>query len=635
MQVPAQVRFGPIVYPTNQIPKTPVQFRLKAKDNNSYDLFDGENSKLGHYEFGQAIKHKKGNFTIIDVSSNIKGLNLLIKVTPIRSAVQSFKSKMSVKLIDKNTSVATLNVTDPVKERAEDFLDAVIANYNKDAKDDKSQIYRNTNEFLKNRIEIITRELGDVEKTAEVYKKEKGVTDIISEAGLYVESAAGFRKSLKETETQIKVVISLRDFVKKADKYELVPPTILSTNTEDATSASALIEQYNTLILTRQSYGPGAGPKNSLIAEMESQLASIKLNIISSLDRLVSSLQIKRNDLANQQGVITGKISQIPTQEREYKEIARQGNIKEALYLFLLQKREESLISLAATASNGKIIDPGFASDIPVSPRRNIIYVIAAFLGLLLPYAIIYISDLLNTKMKGYRDIEKLSIPYLGDVPRSGENNEMVTMNSRSSTAESLRIIRTNLEFMLAQVPSGEAKTIFVTSTIPKEGKTFISVNLAATIALSGKKVLLIGMDVRNPKLDEYITLPSKGLTNYLSSGDTDINDYIIKHNELENFYILPPGIIPPNPAELLMGSKVGDMFNSLKGLYDYIIVDTAPVSLVTDTIIVAKYAHCFVYVTRVGHLDKNMLEIPKTLHKTNKLPNMAILLNDTNQNKG
>jgi capsular exopolysaccharide synthesis family protein len=323
-------------------------------------------------------------------------------------------------------------------------------------------------------------------------------------------------------------------------------------------------------------------------------------------------------------------------QERQFRVIARQQKVKEELYLYLLQKREETAISLSATEPNARVIDDAKCDEIPVSPKKNIIYLAGLLLGLLVPFGTIYSRDLLDTKIKSRMDIEgKTDIPFIGDVPSSNSALEIIQTDSRSSTAEALRIIRTNLEFMAAKVNEDQAKTFFVTSTLPKEGKTFVASNLAATFALSDKKVLLIGMDLRNPQLDKYFSLPDKGITNYLSSKDLNIEDLLIKQNGYQNFYVLPAGVIPPNPAELLMNSKVDHLFKKLKMKFDYIIVDTSPVSLVADTLLTAKHADCFIYVARANVLEKNMLHLPNSLYKDNKLPNMCLLLNDTKTTNG
>jgi tyrosine-protein kinase Etk/Wzc len=296
-----------------------------------------------------------------------------------------------------------------------------------------------------------------------------------------------------------------------------------------------------------------------------------------------------------------------------------------------LQKREEAAIAMAATEPNVRLIDLAEGDMIAVSPNKRILYLAALLLGLLVPFGIIYTYDLLDTKIKSQLDLEgKTLIPFIGDLPTSDTPYEIIKPESRSSSAEALRIIRTNLEFMLNTVPEAKAKTIFVTSTFPKEGKTFISVNLAATFALSGKKVLLIGMDIRRPRLGEYLNLPERGFTNYLTAKDNSLEDLIIKYEGYENLYVLAAGVIPPNPAELLMSKKVDALFETVKEQYDYIVVDTAPVSLVTDTLLIAKHADTFVYVTRANFLEKDMLNIANGLYKNQKLPNMCMLLNDT-----
>jgi capsular exopolysaccharide synthesis family protein len=376
---------------------------------------------------------------------------------------------------------------------------------------------------------------------------------------------------------------------------------------------------------------------NPTVIKLDQQIASLKLNIMESLRRLQSNLSIQKRDLGSQEGVLNSKIVDIPVQERQFRVIARQQKVKEELYLYLLQKREETAISLAATEPNARVIDAAKASKTPVFPKKNMIYLAALLVGLLIPFGILYIIDLLDTKVKNRFDItDKFNIPYLGDVPNSMNPNEIIDTTSRSSSAEALRIVRTNLDFMLNQVPEGVAKSIFLTSTIPGEGKTFLSVNLASIFALSGKRVLLIGMDIRSPKLNEYIGLPhTRGLTDYLSTKDAVIGNYINKLDRFESMDVLLAGSIPPNPTELLMNKKVDELFAQFKKDYDFIIVDTAPVSLVSDTLIVAKHADTFVYVVRANHLDKRMLSIPEIMHRENKLPNMAFLLNDTEPTKG
>lgn len=615
--------------------KSKISLEVEILKDGHFRLHDADGNLIGSYKFGQSIIYRSTKFTIIHSESKSHDSNISITAQPSLNAAQNYKGRLSVKLINDKTSVVELSIIDPEKLRAEDFLNAVIANYNMDAVKDKSAIFQNTSAFIDERLGIIANELGDVERSGEEYKKSNQVTDIVSEAASFLENATEIQKNFLETETQVRVVESLTNFVRQSKDNQLIPDNILTTTTADANYSPTLIAEYNAILLKRERIASSAGPQSREMKIMDSQLASLKDNVLANLDRLKNTLEIKKRDLLNQRSRISGKISEVPTQEREYKGILRQQNIKEALYIYLLQKREETAIALASTASNAKIIDSALTSSTPVSPRTNIIYLGALFLGIFIPFGIIYLSDLLDSKVHTQSDLAQLSVPYLGDIPRASENNKVIMAFSRSSSAEALRILRTNLEFLLNQVPEGIAKTIFVTSTIPREGKTFISINLGATIALSGKRVLLLAMDIRSPKFDQYMDIPQKGFTNFLSTPNADIHDYIVQHETLQDLYILPAGVVPPNPAELLMDPKVETMIKQMQLEYDYIIVDTAPVSLVTDTQIIAKFAHCFVYVARANHLDKELLSIPEKLYRENKLPNMAMLLNDTEFKKG
>lgn len=618
--------------------KKEYNFVIESHSENKFVVWN-EEKKLGEYAFGATVKSEAGDFIVKknntyfeqNKDNSVKSFSIQVKIAPLTKVTESLKTRLTVNALSKNTSVIELALIDPVKEKSEDFLNTLVRMYNEDAIADKNFISENTSRFISQRLELITQELDGVEKNVEGYKKENKITDIASEAGLFLENASQYEKNVIETETQMKVVVAMKEFLKNSKKGDLLPSNLSS----DA-SASGSIDEFNKMVLERNRILKSSTPSNPVIIALDEKIEALKIGVNESLNRMQSALTIKKRDLDRQEGLLGGRISRIPTQEREFRVLQRQQQIKESLYLYLLQKREETAISLAVTAPNAKVIDAAKASDIPVSPKKNLIYLGALFMGLLIPFGIVYLRDLLDTKVKSRQDIEaKIKAPFLGDIPQSLSANELITTTSRSSAAEALRIAKTNLEFMLNHVPDGQAKTIFLTSTFPKEGKTFVTANIAATIALSGKKVLLIGLDIRNPRLDDYIPIPSKGLTNYLSSKDDDINSYIIKHSGFEEFYVLPSGVIPPNPAELLMSKKVNTLFEQLKKEYDYIVVDTAPVSLVTDTMLVAHLADVFIYVVRANYLDKRMLSVPQTIYREKKLPNMCLLLNDTDMTKG
>jgi capsular exopolysaccharide synthesis family protein len=612
-------------------------FTLKSEFIDEKTPLFKKNKKV--YRYGELISLH--NADLIINKSNVPKNKLVgidssieIVVSPVDNVVDSYYSRLKVAALNKTSSVVSIIITDPVINKAEDFLYNMIQIYNNDAASDKNFISENTSKFISNRLILITQELDGVEQDVQSFKTTNKITDIASEAQLFVEESQEYNKKGVEIDIQLNVAASLLEFMKKSNNSDLLPSNLLTSQGE----VSGLISSYNQLILQRNRIFKSATVANPSIVKLDQQISSVKTNIFESLSRFQSNLNIEKRSLKSQEGLFDNKKGKIPVQERQFRVIARQQKVKEELYLYLLKKREETAITMAATEPNARVIDSAKAMKIPVTPKKNIFYLAALLLGIIIPFGIIYMIDLLDTKVKSRLDItNKFSIPFLGDVPRSITPNAIVDTNSRSASAEAMRIIRTNLDFMLNHVPLGKAKTIFLTSTIPGEGKTFLSVNLAGIFALSGKKVLLIGMDIRNPKLPEYFNLPNtnKGLTNYLSSDTLQIKDCIIKSKEFDHLDILPPGSIPPNPSELLMNKKIDEIFIQFKNDYDYIIVDTAPVSLVSDTLILAKYADTFVYIVRFNYLDKRMLNIPEILYKEKKLTNMAILLNDTYSKKG
>lgn len=623
-----------------------VRFDFEKLTSNTFKLISGlkEGSTplflnpKKEFRYGEIIATRIGDLIVTKSngkkwSIGIEGKSISIVVSPLEKVVESFQKRLTVDPISKTSSVVTISIVDPITQKAELFLDTLIQIYNQDAAADKSFISENTSKFVANRLLLITQELDGVEKDVQQFKTSNKLTDIETEAKLFIEGSSEYNKKRIEIEIQLNMVASMRDFINKSSNSDLLPTNLISAKGEE----TGLMDSYNQLVLERNRILKSATIENPTVVKLDQQIVSLKSNIAQSLLRLQANLNIQKRDLRGQEGLLDNKIGAIPVQERQFRVIARQQKVKEELYLYLLQKREETAISLAATEPNARVIDVAKASKIAVSPKKSIIYLAALLLGLLIPFGILYLIDLLDTKVKSRFELtRKLSIPFLGEIPKSETPNEIVDSTSRSSTAEAMRIVRMNLDFMLNQVPDGKAKTILFTSTVSGEGKTFLSVNLASIFALSGKKVLLIGMDIRNPKLNEYIDLPSSaGLTNYLSSSNVKIADYIFKHKGFEQLYVLPPGSIPPNPTELLMNKKVEELFVQFKKEYDFIIVDTAPVSLVSDTLIIAKHADTFVYVVRANVLDKRMLHIPEVLYREKKLPNMALLLNDAETKKG
>ena len=599
-------------------------FILKNENNNLNSIILLTSKKK--FRYGELIKTKYGYLTINkskdrNLSFKREKRTISIVVSPLDQVVTSFRNR--IKILPSITAGGFVNISiiDPIISKAEIFLNKYIEIYNQDAINQKNVIIEKSSDFISKRLKLVTQELDGVEQNVESFKRTNNVLDVESESSRLSQESNEYGRKLDDIDVQLELIPSVIDYIKKSSNSDLLPNNIISGQSD----ISSFINAYNQLINDRNRILKSATVTNPAVIKLEQQINLVKQNLTSSLNRFQTSLRDQKSSLKEDEVNLDEKLIKIPVMERQFKVISRQQKVKEGLYLYLLQKREESAVYLSATISNARIIDKPKALMIPVSPNKNTIYLAVLLLGLLFPLSIFYLKDLLDNKIKSRFDIQdKTKIPFVGDLPKSDTPNEIMKSESRSSSAEALRIISTNLQFMLSNVIDGQAKTIFLTSTFPKEGKTFVSLNLAATFALTGKKVLLMSMDIRNPKLEEYILLPDdRGITNYLSSKDVKIEDLILKQDGFKNFDILPSGIIPPNPAELLMGEKVENLFKSLKLQYDYIIVDTPPVSLVTDTLLLAKYADCFVYLVRANFLEKGLLNIPNTLYKENKLPNM------------
>jgi capsular exopolysaccharide synthesis family protein len=604
----------------------PTSFTIRWLSASSFYLTgNGYKDKVVRYE--EKINTPQGELIVFKAKGiPNKFTEIVVSIQSIQKAASGYFGRLSIATVSDNTSVLELGMTDAVPKKAEDYLTALVDVYIQDAIDDKSYVSMSTSRFVEERIRKIAEELNGTETDKERYQIQNKIVGQSEDSGLFLQNATEFERREIDIETQIKIVETMMSYLNKSGFSDLLPANIL---TADA-GAGGMIENYNQLVLDRNRLLKNAAPENPVVAILDAKIKSSKEGILATLLRLKASLGIKQADLHTQNSKLSGKLTNLPSIEKEMRGLGRQQQIKESLYLYLLQKREETAIALAVTQPNAKIIDAALASPSPIAPKRSLILLCAILLGSAIPFGILFLMRLLDTKVKSREDVlSRLHAPFLGDVPKSFSSSEIITKESSSSSAESIRFIRTNLEFLLIKADKNKAKTIFVTSTLPKEGKTFITVNLAGSIALSNKKVLVLDLDVRNSKLANYIQVSAKGVTNFVTDTALQLEDLILKVPGFDSLYVLGPGAIPPNPAELLMNERLGVMFEKLKEEYDYIIVDTPPVSLVTDTIIVANQADAFIFVVRENYLDKTLLEIPEQLRLDNKLPNMAVVLND------
>ena len=619
--------------PDSVFHKLDTSFTVKITSASTFALKDVAGNKPKAHNFGDLIKTNFGEMSITPLK---KGKfeddeEVIVQIVPFESVVNRYRNALQIQPVSKQASVLRLSITDPVKAKAIEILDNLVAQYNNDAVEDKNLTAKNTNDFINQRILIVNEELSSVEKGAEKFKTSNQLTDLATEAGLAVQSKSLVEKEVLELNTQLKLAEYVSDYV-NANPGELIPANL---GIGDA-SVDGNTTKYNQLVLERNRILKGSTEINPVIVNLNGQIKNLEESIKQSLVNSKTALKISLNAIKGQQSKFASTISEVPKQERMFRDMQRQQQIMETIYLYLLQKREENAITMAVTLPSAKIIDTAYGSNIPVSPKRNIIYLAALLLGLLIPFGVIYILSLLDNKIHTRRDLESVvNAPILGDVPNTKTGDKIVVSDTdRSSIAESFRLLRTNINFMLTGVKEG-GKTIFVTSTVSGEGKTFVSINLSAVLALTEKKVLLIGADIRKPKIGEYLDLKyEKGLTHFLMDNALKPTDIIESVKEV-NFDFISSSLIPPNPSELLMNGRFEEVLAYGKQHYDYVIVDTAPVNLVTDTLLLSHLADMFIYVVRANYLDKRLLSIPKMMYEENRLPNMAMLVNGTNLERG
>lgn len=609
---------------------------LIPKSDQTFELKEGENAGK-EFHFGDTLifPHGKVSFRVTRFFNNGHiGNPFRAVMLPMERVTSNYLAGLDVSSVNKTSSVLKITMKDYIPEKAKDIINNLIKQHNQDAIEDKNQMSQNTADFIGDRIRFITEELSDVESQVEHFKKENKLTDIQMEADLMRQSGSQSEAEIISIGSQMKLNQFVLDDLNKrsASLAELLPANL---GLQDA-SVTSMIWEYNKLVLDRNRLVKSGGEQNPVVHNLENKLVGLRNSLRESLETSIQTLNIRLKDLEKQERGLEARISDVPEYEREYRNIQRQQQIKESLYLYLLQKREETNIALAVTVANAKVIDEAFGTGVSVAPKKQMIYITAIFFGFLLPMLFLYILELFDTKVYGRKDLEYLKMPFLGDIPETQiESRLFFGHNDRSVVSESFRLLRTNLDFLCADVKTG-SRTIFVTSTVSKEGKSLIAINLAAAFAASGKKTLLLGTDLRHPKITAYLDInEKKGFTNFLIDPLANLEDFILRYNGQFDFDILASGPIPPNPAELLMHDKIRIMFNELKSSYDYIIVDTAPVGLVADTLLLNKYSDCTVFVVRANYLDKRMLEIVHSLFKERRLNNMSLLINGQNAKRG
>lgn len=573
--------------------------------------------------FGFALKDSLSN-------GRMEGQNIVRNISAMVSrpfgVAKGYQWAINIEPTSKTTSVAVVSLMNTNIQRGQDFINKLIEMYNRNTNNDKNEVAEKTKEFINERIKIINEELGSTEDKLEAFKRNAGLTNIGSDAQLAVEGNAEYERKRVENGTQINLIRDLTKYISNpSNEYEVLPANIgLSDN-----GLTTQIDRYNELIFERKRLLRTSTENNPMIVNLDTSIRAMKANVKAAIDGTLQGLLIVKADLDREAGRFSRRISDAPGQERQYVSIARQQEIKAGLYLMLLQKREENAITLAATANNAKIIDEPAAEGGPVSPKPKMIYMIALVLGVGLPVGIIFLVSLTKFKIEGRADVEKLTrVPIVGDIPVADEKQGSIAVfeNQNTLMSETFRNVRTNLQFML----SHGQKVILVTSTVSGEGKSFVSSNLAVSLSLLGKKVVIVGLDIRKPGLNKVFNISRKerGITQYLSDSEKDLMEIIQPSDLSKNLYILPGGTVPPNPTELLARDGLEKAIEILKTNFDYVILDTAPIGMVTDTLLIGRVADLSVYVCRADYTRKAEYTLINELANNKKLPNLCTVIN-------
>ena len=541
------------------------------------------------------------------------------------AVAKGYSGALSIAPTSKTTSVVKIALNNSSTLRASDFINKLIEVYNINTNNDKNEVAQKTAEFIDERIAIISKELGSTEQDLETFKRTAGITDLKSEAEIALSGNAEYEKRRVENQTQINLVKDLQRYL-RGSEYEVLPSNV---GLQDAALAAA-ITRYNEMLMERNRLLRSSTEDNPTIINLTSSIHAMRANVVASMDATLKGLQITKTDLQREAKRFSQRISDAPTQERQFVSIARQQEIKAGLYLMLLQKREENAITLAATANNAKIIDAAIPDEAPVAPKKMMILLVALVLGMGIPVGVIHLISLTQVTIEGRADVEKLTtLPVIGDIPVADDlkgSSIAVFENQNNLMSETFRGIRTNLHFLLGE---GQ-KVIMVTSTVSGEGKSFVSANTAISLSLLGKKVVIVGLDIRKPGLNKVFNLSTKeqGITQFLTDSKRNIMDLVQQSDINSKLFILPGGAVPPNPTELLARKGLESAIEQLKLHFDYIVLDTAPVGMVTDTQLISRIADLTVYVCRADYTRKSEFSLVNELAVTNKLPRISIAIN-------
>lgn len=620
------------------LPEQSFSFTMTLKDAKTVTLsdFSGIEAKPSYeVALNDTVAIIEGMNVVVTATNYLRDswLNTPIRVQklPVESMVNYYKNALGIQQEEEEASILTLALKDSSPARAEDVLNTLITVYNEEAIKEKNQVAVNTANFINERLIIIERELGNVESNLESFKQRNQIVDIASSAGMYMTESQKYNADAMELETQLRLANFIKDYLTDPSKEtDLIPSNtgISDMNIENQ------ISLYNAAKLKRDHLIDDSSVNNPVVQELNNSLRAMKQSIIRAVDNMIVSLNVKRNDAQNREMRAQDRVTAIPTKERQMLSIERQQKIKEALYLFLLNKREENALSQAMADNNARVIDGAEGSNAPISPNRNRILLLGLLVGIALPGAVCLAILFMDTRVHGRKDIEGVtSVPYLGEIPLDKEamkdhRKKVMAVKEQGDdiVSEAFRILRTNMAFLSKK--DKPAQVITFTSFNIGAGKTFITRNLSMSLAYMKKRVVMVDLDIRKGTLSRHFGHYHVGVTNYLSDNTVKVDD-IIQHQE--GFDLIPAGILAPNPAELLMDNRLDELMNELRTRYDYIIADNVPVGLIADATIANRIADLTIFVVRAGKLDRRQLPDIEKLYQEKKLKNMALVLNGAN----
>ena len=619
----------------------PMSYTIEVKDK-SFDITNLKTEKTfvipNHNSF--EANHNLPFQININKNQSLKkiiGKRYIIKYGPLKNAALGLKSRIKVQAIGEQSDILKMTIKGESKENSELILNTLMDVFNQDGIKDRQSVSQRTMDFIDERFEFLAFQLDSIEVSYRDFKQKNNVVDIEVDAEMGLQQRSKSDEEVFQIEKQLALEELLQEALKSNSGNDLLPANMGLENG----SVNSLINEYNTAVLERDKFSTSAGENNPTVRLMQSEINDLRSNITRSLNSYHQQLKVSQRQLQGRKRKFVGQVSQIPEKEKLLNAIARQQQIKQSLYLLLLTKREEAAINLAITEPSIKIVDLALSGSGPISPKSSIIYAGAILGGLLIPFGILYLIFMLDTKLHSKEDITKINseIPVIAEIPdvKNKENIIFNDPNDKSALAESFRILSSNVDYILPINDGQKGKVVYCTSTIKGEGKTYVSLNLSLALSSINKKVLLIGADLRNPQIHTHINQDKHkpGLSNYLHDVNYDWKDSLINgFDKHPNHHIILSGSIPPNPAHLLTNGRFKKLIEEAKLEYDYIVVDTAPTILVTDTMLISQLADATIYLARANYTEKNLLKFSKELSESGKLNNMAYVVNSVGASK-